>query len=756
MFIPYHAASCMIDYNCIRRGGGKYALISYAYFKKLPDEMVRDVKSGRIQLMADSGAFTNFSKPGHVTIEGYMEWLKEHKHLFREYVTFDNLRSRDKTIKNYEKLREAGFNPLFVDHMVFRESGSLKPYYKTGEKLAWGGMVHYKPPGSKEFKLATGLPEQVKNRITKRSAMADEAPRSSLHLLGVGMKIGYFLPWFHLVKSIDSTAYLAPGLFGRDYAIEFNENKWPRIVSAKTPEQKQAARDAITRMGMDPDHHVGRKTYGVRILEKYYRMLWNRYQLARGKKEQLEVGMHKNFDEFEHSAEDFERIYSFVASNIRKVDVDDENLEPVHAIHIEDEVDEVSTEKADRHSVSGRGGMFRPHRCYYALEFPQTKKMNGPKCGEPATKAIIWADGRAFVPVCEKHVKPGFRMIKQANGEWAEIVGTRDLPKDNEQGIHWWHQANHGRGWHKENYPSQYTEKAEWSTAYINDLPDNAFLYIEPGGEKDEQGKTKPRSLRHWPVQDHRGNLDIPHIRNAIARIFQTKVPLTITELRAYQNRARELLEEAQKAGKKANDVNKIIERLDDGRYCVYSEDKTHNFGCYQTKEEAEERLRQIHRFSKQTTEDLVAKSSSRISILKTKEERYVLGVVLEPNDGRGETEFDPDSQKDIYSAEEVRQTEQKFMEDFQNIGLMHRTLVNGKVKILESYIAPVEFYVAADGSAVLETELKEQDKSKFQKVKKGTWLLGLRIIDDKLWKEVRSGELEGLSIGGSARRVAA
>ena len=41
---------------------------------------------------------------------------------------------------------------------------------------------------------------------------------------------------------------------------------------------------------------------------------------------------------------------------------------------------------------------------------------------------------------------------------------------------------------------------AVWSTAYVNDLPDGAFLYIAPGGEVEE-GKTKPRSLRFFPFK---------------------------------------------------------------------------------------------------------------------------------------------------------------------------------------------------------------------------------------------------------------
>src|SRR5262249_44100320 len=61
--------------------------------------------------------------------------------------------------------------------------------------------------------------------------------------------------------------------------------------------------------------------------------------------------------------------------------------------------------------------------------------------------------------------------------------------------------------------------KAQWSRAYINNLPDDAFLYIEPGGSHDADGKTVPRSLRHFPYRNHTGNLDAPHLQNAIDRI---------------------------------------------------------------------------------------------------------------------------------------------------------------------------------------------------------------------------------------------
>lgn len=69
-----------------------------------------------------------------------------------------------------------------------------------------------------------------------------------------------------------------------------------------------------------------------------------------------------------------------------------------------------------------------------------------------------------------------------------------------------------------------YTEqgyKATWQAARVNDLPDSSFLYVESGGEKDEEGKTKPRSLRHLPYKDEDGSVDLPHLRAALSRLGQ-------------------------------------------------------------------------------------------------------------------------------------------------------------------------------------------------------------------------------------------
>jgi hypothetical protein len=57
--------------------------------------------------------------------------------------------------------------------------------------------------------------------------------------------------------------------------------------------------------------------------------------------------------------------------------------------------------------------------------------------------------------------------------------------------------------------------KADMSTKDLNDLPDSAFAYIEPGGTKDSEGKTVPRSKRHFAIHDK------AHADNAAARIAQ-------------------------------------------------------------------------------------------------------------------------------------------------------------------------------------------------------------------------------------------
>lgn len=109
-------------------------------------------------------------------------------------------------------------------------------------------------------------------------------------------------------------------------------------------------------------------------------------------------------------------------------------------------------------------------------------------------------------------------------------------------------------------------------------------------------------------------------------------------------------------------------------------------------------------------------------------DQQVVFGVVLEPGT--------IDAHGDTIDAATIEKAAHEWLAKFQTRGLMHRSNVNAKVQIYESYLAPVALTIGG------------------QKVKKGTWLLMYKILDPELWKKIRKGELTGFSMGGFGRRV--
>jgi len=65
--------------------------------------------------------------------------------------------------------------------------------------------------------------------------------------------------------------------------------------------------------------------------------------------------------------------------------------------------------------------------------------------------------------------------------------------------------------------------EAEWTAAYINELPNSSFAVIEPAYL---DGKTEDKRCRHLPFKDKDGTVDLPHLRNALARMNQIE-PVT-------------------------------------------------------------------------------------------------------------------------------------------------------------------------------------------------------------------------------------
>jgi HK97 family phage prohead protease len=78
------------------------------------------------------------------------------------------------------------------------------------------------------------------------------------------------------------------------------------------------------------------------------------------------------------------------------------------------------------------------------------------------------------------------------------------------------------------------------SESQIADLPDSAFLYIEDG-DKDLEGKTLPRSLRHFPIVNADGEIEPAYVSMALAELPDSKIDGTV-KMRL-EARARRLLE---------------------------------------------------------------------------------------------------------------------------------------------------------------------------------------------------------------------
>ena len=98
-------------------------------------------------------------------------------------------------------------------------------------------------------------------------------------------------------------------------------------------------------------------------------------------------------------------------------------------------------------------------------------------------------------------------------------------------------------------------EKGVWSLDYINDLSDGSFLWVQPGGEKDDDWRTVPRSLRLWPVRDDDYQIDMERLKAALPEVLDASeevIPATqkpAVLLNASRMLLREIEVEAPKAG---------------------------------------------------------------------------------------------------------------------------------------------------------------------------------------------------------------
>jgi len=118
------------------------------------------------------------------------------------------------------------------------------------------------------------------------------------------------------------------------------------------------------------------------------------------------------------------------------------------------------------------------------------------------------------------------------------------------------------------------------------------------------------------------------------------------------------------------------------------------------------------------------------VEIVKVISERQeVTGVVLQPEV--------VDAQADIIGADVIEKAAGDFLAGFNKttkLGLMHKSFPKGAFQLRQSFIAPNDMVIAN------------------KTVKKGSWIMVVKILDSELWKKVKEGKLAGFSIGGKAK----
>lgn len=124
----------------------------------------------------------------------------------------------------------------------------------------------------------------------------------------------------------------------------------------------------------------------------------------------------------------------------------------------------------------------------------------------------------------------------------------------------------------------------------------------------------------------------------------------------------------------------------------------------------------------------------TRTALIKGKPAKRVFYcVVLEPD-----TE---DLQKDVIDAEEIEKVAWQYAVDSRFLSTAHQkrpdgSLVPAPAEVVETFLAPVDYEI--DGELI----------------RKGSWVMGIRVNDEEVWNNVESGDIDGVSIGGTGIRT--
>jgi hypothetical protein len=115
------------------------------------------------------------------------------------------------------------------------------------------------------------------------------------------------------------------------------------------------------------------------------------------------------------------------------------------------------------------------------------------------------------------------------------------------------------------------------------------------------------------------------------------------------------------------------------------------------------------------------------VRIFKDETRHLVYGVALEPDL--------EDSQGDTVGADEIEKAAHNYMEHSQRADVQHDEHP-ANVALVENFIAPEDLQIEG------------------QHVTKGSWVQVWKVHDAEVWADIQSGDITGLSIGGTAEKV--
>lgn len=222
------------DFYQLAQSGAKRILTSYWYYQ---DQRFRDIirkhfKEYEVELFADSGAFSAFTKGHEIRVEDYCDWLDLNKEYLLLYANLDVIGNQVLTRNNQTTMESRGLSPLPVYHI----GSGLREFRRLCEKyeyVAIGGMVPYMK------RVGVIWPSLVK--------IFEIGVDNNLHGFGcTNQKVLFNLPWY----SVDSTTWMSGMRYGE---VTLFDPKSIKIISIAFGDWQRwrKYRNLVTDLGFD-------------------------------------------------------------------------------------------------------------------------------------------------------------------------------------------------------------------------------------------------------------------------------------------------------------------------------------------------------------------------------------------------------------------------------------------------------------------------------------------------------------------------